>query len=964
MDSTPPNILDTPFQALVFLSRAEHDALLSQIAVLQGELALVRPQEDAPLDQGLAVKVKQEQENFLASFDAELQQARIDFLEQEKADFLAEKQALLNDRQALGAAVEETNAKARALQSEVSKLRGQLQHQQQQHQQHQQEHQQDQQQQHHQQQHHQQQHHQQQHHQQQQQAHPSATPSRPEEDPHEGDRWKKEKETLEARDRVRISENERLRTQLVEAEKELDELRSIIPEAKKLGENYRSLQTEHDAIVLERQVLKATNHKLEMHHSEILKAQRTLETESQKSRDWYIATLARREQENKELRASHEDLLESKAAVEAEVKALRGDEDRYRQELRARHERLLEEKGAELIRVKEELRAVNTDLRRERDLLRGLRSDHRALADEREGLLRELHKTQGNDRASLALEIQDLKKQNIALLDQIESWRNDYAESRKEVQGLRDRLRRELQRGGEGDRSDAHPATKSPRSAAAEASSDSSLAPLPATAPNEAANPPKDRRSNEPSSSTKAAPSAKRKAVESPLPPSPLPPPPQPLPSSSPSSTRPVMPDGNREKRLKIEQSSQLPLPLPPLPPPPPSSSSSALSLAAAFRKRGAVYLVEVTHPASRSALRTALARLGSEVTGLRRVFYGHAGPPEKWVVKFAGAPKEFVKHICVVGGVFASLSAGVGGTACLICKDGDHDIWDCSFVGAEDQDRPTPKQPETGYRLLPLGVASSPIPLNPPPPADEQSPRSLFERVTFPDGRLPPRRPQPSSQSNSLRAPVALGASLLSLSHTERRVLFCRFSGNYVPKEDQLLAVICGGPVDFVRTVDASRVGFVDFLCPDDAAKFLQYAIAKINGKFKFYERKPGFTDQYSTAEFQWSDTAVKPLDPHIARGVVMEGWSRVLELQTVPESLTVDQICSHVDCEAHKLGFWVEEDVEHVGLDGMRDIRIEFRSIKEAETAFRSLAQQGYPEYGLRFGLEDTRRPVPPME
>jgi len=862
--------------------------------------------------------------NFLASIDAELQRTRVSCLEQENANIEREKQDLV-------ASVEEADAKARALKSEVVKLRNQLQQSQQKTQQLQQ----------------------------QLQKRESVTANQLDGDTkakaekkwkEEETQWKIEKATLEHKNNELKSENDRLKAQV-------EEVRDVVPSANELSINYKNLKAENDTILENQRSLQESLRTVTERNAQLYEATRNLETQGvtlRKTNQELKASLTRHEEENKtlisknydladenaklekegyklqkekiSLEAANETLAESKTALGSEIQALQAklngtrnpdDDERYRQDLNARNDRLREEKskmGDELRRMENELRHMDKDLRQREDSIADMRRDDRVMRGERADLLRE---------------IRDLNATKNSALDENNDLKKKCAQLQKDVQKFQAQLtaaqhtpRTEKTAG------DKNLNPKSSQSATTEGTITSLPDP-----PNEPLKGPRASAANEPPRGPK------RKTFDSP----------RPQPNHDPRFVRPTTPDNNPEKRQRLDQ---------PPPPPPPVTT---------FKRKGAIYLVELPQPINYSVLRAALVgKLGSEIEGLRRAFYGPTSHKEQWAVKFTGAPKEFVKHVYVTPGIFATLIAG-SGTTCLICSDENHkhhNIWECPYLGQEGQDRPTLKQMEMNYRPPPLGAMIDAMPPNPPTPVSEQSPRSLFERVSFPDGRQPPRRAL-ANQGNSSQTLSILSADnirsrethLLNLSRTERRALFCRFIGSYVPKEDQLISIVNVGPIEWVKISPNSQVGFVDFVYPDHAEWFLKHAIANINGKCKFYDPSPG-SSGYSTVVFQWSDTAVKPLEPLLAKGIVTEGWTRVLTLEQVPKGLTVDRISSHAEGDGTKLGFWVSEDAPYPGSDGTRDVKIEFRSIKEAEKAYRSFVSEGYPQSGLSFSPEEIMR------
>jgi hypothetical protein len=371
-----------------------------------------------------------------------------------------------------------------------------------------------------------------------------------------------------------------------------------------------------------------------------------------------------------------------------------------------------------------------------------------------------------------------------------------------------------------------------------------------------------------------------------------------------------VVPAGSNasEKRQKLEPSA-------------PIATSNA-----PYKRRSATYLVTVQARVDENALIAALSTLNTEIEGLRRVLYLRPGEEEDWVVKYFSAPRDFKKQVFVGAGTFATLTAGTG-TTCLICANepiNQHDIWECRF-------------------LAPLGPQTQ----TQNPPGEVISPRSLFERVSFPLAHKdPPRRSLfDRVDNNNPRGHELKINRLLDITRTQRRALFCRFTG-YFPQAHEFLSIISGGPIESAKLTPAARVGFVDFVYPDDAERFLNHAIANINGKQTVYG---------GAVEFKWSDTCTKPIDRFIAEGIVCESWSRVIILEAVPKEVSQKQIMK--DCTGARLFFWTREGVTK-DKEGRRDVEVEFLSVKEAELAKKKLVEVWYCRGRVRWGVEDCTR------
>ena len=375
-------------------------------------------------------------------------------------------------------------------------------------------------------------------------------------------------------------------------------------------------------------------------------------------------------------------------------------------------------------------------------------------------------------------------------------------------------------------------------------------------------------------------------------------------------------------------------------------------------KRRGAVYLVLVPVPVNYDVLRTALAKLGSEIESLRRSSYEgdiNRGT-NHWVVKFVGVPKVFVKHVLVSNGVYATLTAG-SGTTCLICEDSesddsDHDMWECQYLDPDGEERP---------HFMPLSIRA-------PAPdqrtaldlakGGEQSPRnSLFFRVTLPDGRRPDYPRRADDNPVDIENAQTKEARINRLVKKSKRCIFCRFK-QYSPSEEQFLSIVRGGPVERVRTDQNSGVGFLDFVYPDDAERFLRYAILNINGTPQKFCNEKGILVT-SRVEFMWSETPFKIMDPLLAGGIVNEAWTRVIMLRTVPIELEAKKIIN--DCGGREFLLWISE-VGNYRDRPARDFSIEFTTIVDAKNAYKRLCSKGYnSSMFVEWGQEECTRGLP---
>lgn len=926
LDATPSDILDTSFQSLVFIPRSEHDGLLEKLAGLQGQLA----QTQKSLDE---VRQKQDPDGNTAydtrghhqetAGETDLQQLRLTDLESKNI-------ALDKENLGLIAAAKESESKARSLKSEVAKLRNRL------------------------------------------STKESDTPERQPQTESTDSGLGKEKARLEEMLTSLESENSRLQGLLEEADKELFDLRGIIPAADELGNNFKNLQSENDSINEERKSLQISVAQISQQNSQLYTKVESLEGDCaalRRTNQEIMASLTKHEQENKFLISRNHDLANESAKLEKESHKLQKQLISQDTAYETLNESMSENNSALKSEIKELQEKLNgtrdpeedaryqADLRSRNEKLRGDNSEMRAELRRLHDMIIELRRDNRElcaERVEMIRDIRELKGHKLQLLDENESWRNKFGDMsrnyddasrragqlQKESQFLQARLtaaqhstRREVDAISSAANSRPQSLTK-PSSPAIDKNHE--LVILPARPVDSASKAQLANNGQKENGQKGQLPQElprvfKRKAFVTPQPEIALP-------------TTPNKPD----KRQKITGG--------------PDTSS--------FRRRGAVYLVHVPLLVNYSVLRSALAKLGSEVEGLRRVFYDNGcvnEGTERWVVKFVGVPKEFVKHVYVSTGVFATLTAG-SGTTCLICEDSDdhdHDIWECQYLGADGQERPSLNQYEMSLRpQQKTPLTGSKRTQAAPTVTEGQPPRTLFDRVTLPDGRRPnyPRRAgfdqaEPSDPSiENARGREARVSRLINLTRKEKRGLFCRFTG-YTPNEEQFLSIISGGPVERVKTMD-DAVGFVDFVYPADAERFLKHAVLNISGNhIKFRNPKLGLMD--SMVEFVWSETAVKPMDSNLAEGIVGESWSRVILLLMVPKVIGVKRIIN--DCGGQIILSWISESDFYPGPGGKsgRDVTIEFVSIKDAKLAYDRLSTGGYKD-GLKWGVEDCTRPL----
>ncbi|KAI5821313.1 hypothetical protein BZA77DRAFT_299212 [Pyronema omphalodes] len=965
LDTTSADILDTPFHSLIFLSRNEHDNLLSQIELLQLQVADKQRILDDVSQGGSDAKFQTDKTgSFLASIEKEIEQKRI----------LEEKELLEQENHRLSSAVEEGEVKFRALKSEMIKLRTQIQQLQQQKQHF------------------------------GQQIRGSSVSSEPSANV---DGAKMEITRLGEENLRLKAGNTQLQSRLADAEKKLKESGEKLAQSEKFygeleavvkelnithkkdmqdlsaaEESIRSLTEQNTQLTGVRKSFEQEIDRLKKHNTELgtrLKIQQEsnktlvaknsslttdfgkLESDGEKvikerlslmiANDSLSQAKDSLETEVKALKTKLETEKAAKESLEAEVKALGtklqtevADKDSLEIEVKALRTKFetdkantaatgtgdrvrltdLQARVSEFQKRCETMRdakaKLEEELDRARDELKTVRRQLRNIEEDRRDLHSNLSARKRSEQE--AIDTNDrLRDDNEALQDEREKLRDKVYQLQRDNQVLKGKLNA-AQHVSRITTSDQVPG--SPKTATTTPTSEKALGIAQDRPTSAAGQKIPVLVGGKPSTSMKTTPSTnspisdeairgpKRKIVDELFP--------QRLETQSPKIE-------NSEKRVKLEASR---------------SKSPVLT----FKRKGTIYLVEIPHPVNQGALRHALSRcLEAEVIALRRVFYGSvvAGEErnfvERWVVKFGGDPK-FMKHVYVTSGIHATLIPQTGGS-CMICGDGQHGVWECPYVGYEGQDRPNAKQHEMMTTGPPLGLKFDSLPLKPPPPyrSEERSAASLFDRISIPKEIEPPR------PENVRSIP---GDELLQQSRTERRSIFCQFSGDYIPNEHQfLLSFVTGGPVDCVKIINTekSSIALIDFVHPSDAAMFLTNAKSHINNKRKLMNPNPHAPNTSGcTVEFSWSKTAVKPMEEYLAHGIAHDGWTRVLLLRMVPPQLLLDDVSLHAGVgEAHKdVLYWAREfnyDAGH------RDVEIEFSSVKNAEKAYRELKRQGYP-------------------
>jgi len=922
----------------VFIPRAQHEALLAQITTLQKQLTGKQNQpfggqphqrslSSTPRPEGL------EESGLLASVNAAVQRTETATLERKNAK-------LEQENLALSRTVEEVQAQANAFQNEVVRLH-------------------------------------------------SLPPSNPitSENPLVGtaaqDTWKKEKIRLQE-EKIHLQEENgrlqaeltRLKAQLDESDKELAALHGIDTELTELKTDYNRLRDANEQVVNNYSALRAENDntlkaqqgnvsrltEINAQLSDSNRQQLSEIAELEKAKQELTDSLERSARENNELvnkyhaisdanstlekqgyrlekekvslEIAKDGLLEGKTALETEIKALREKKGTQpsgnEKQLTNRIEQLLTMRDD----LRDDLKRRDDELQARQDLLIDLRKQKRKLQDDQADLLQDSRRLQDykhillseNDTLRAKLERANRDLSDMTRKHESLSWKYD------DVSAKFKRLQEDFQ-------------VAQARLKAAETS------PPISSRPRSQADTPDIAMSS--SSSHTVSPTteqpkggAKRKATgiiaireQS---------------EELNRSRRPVTPENKPEKRQKIDPPAVTP-----------------------FRRKGAVYVVEMPVLVNVSALASALATLGTKVLELRRVFKTAPNGSERYVVKFTEAPREFKKHIQITNGVYATLVAG-SGTTCVICCDErmlHHDIMNCKYLGAEGQEKPTLQQLEMDYKPPALGAAVDAMVRPPTLPSGEQRPqssRSLFDRVTFPDGRRPdlPKRAlfgkaspvQTTAQSPAEHVKMieARVERLLKISQTEPRSIFCRFIGHFVPQPHQFLSIIVGGPVESLKIIEnPTRFAHVDFVYPADARRFLGYAHGALSGKHYFVD--PADAHRQCYVQFEWSEIGVKPLEPYIVEGIQNESWTRVLLLRGVPVELSALAIVDVCSAARKAPVCWIEESLERADFDDntVRDVKLEFLSIKDAADAYMRFKDKGFKEK-MEWGVEDCLQPI----
>ena len=348
-------------------------------------------------------------------------------------------------------------------------------------------------------------------------------------------------------------------------------------------------------------------------------------------------------------------------------------------------------------------------------------------------------------------------------------------------------------------------------------------------------------------------------------------------------------------------------------------------------KRSGAVYLVRVP-PVGRQELLDKLSKQ-AEVEGLRRVIQSapnHYGAIdsreiEQWVVKYTAPPREFKKHIEIRHQVYATQLTGSGGL-CMIC-DKNHHIWDCDYFERQINvkiNEPFTNGASSGFRE-----------------------RTLFDRIHPPVDRA---------------AQAAQVDELVDSTNTDSRTLLCRFKNcPFQVTEDRLLGVVSGGPIDSCKVMDNKDIGYINFVHPEDAKRFAEFAARHINEKVSL--GRPDEHGYRGRVSFSYKEDAARAMDQKTAEGIIVSGWSRVIFIKSVPNNVTLRDIHDNLE-----RGFFILNEAEsNTGSpDGCRDVKIEFVDIRDAVRCFRDIKRfdthttggKGIWGSGVEFGQDPCAR------
>ncbi|KAG0638129.1 hypothetical protein HOY80DRAFT_1002065 [Tuber brumale] len=223
---------------------------------------------------------------------------------------------------------------------------------------------------------------------------------------------------------------------------------------------------------------------------------------------------------------------------------------------------------------------------------------------------------------------------------------------------------------------------------------------------------------------------------------------------------------------------------------------------------------------------------------------------------------------------------------------------------------------------------------------------RSLFERISLPLPQPPPISPV------SHRSEERDIEYLINSTKTGKRCIICRFNGGgHPPDPADLLSVVCGGPLEYLRIMDDRNVGILCFLRPHDAEEFLGYAERNLNGKCVF-------RDEHCVVDFLWQEKAIKPIEREIAYHVVHYSRSRIFKFHCLPYEISLERCLAKITSLIGDRPLWLNEGVR---VKRGREVEVEFMSIRDATEARRLLDAQATSWGGICWCREECDRPIP---
>ncbi|CAZ83074.1 unnamed protein product [Tuber melanosporum] len=223
---------------------------------------------------------------------------------------------------------------------------------------------------------------------------------------------------------------------------------------------------------------------------------------------------------------------------------------------------------------------------------------------------------------------------------------------------------------------------------------------------------------------------------------------------------------------------------------------------------------------------------------------------------------------------------------------------------------------------------------------------RSLFERISLPLPQPPPISPV------SRRSEERDIEYLINSTKTGKRCITCRFNGGGdSPDPADLLSVVCGGPLEYLRVMSDRNMGILCFLRPHDAEAFLAYAERNLNGKRVFH-------DERCVVDFLWQDKAIKPIEREIAYHVVHYSRSRIFKFHCLPYEISLERCLDKITSLIGDRPLWLNEGLR---VQRGREVEVEFMSIRDATEARRLLDAQATSWGGICWCREECDRPIP---